>query len=52
MKEKNIILNHQADKAGDIEKEISAIRRLQMENIDGVFTISSGCGGILTLICC
>ncbi len=52
MKEKNRILNHQADKAGDIEKEIGAIRQIQKENAHGYLTFSVGCTEYLTLICC
>ncbi len=52
MKETNKVLNYEIERAGDIEKEINAIRQLQKENADGIYTFSAGCDTAFTLICC
>ena len=52
MKETNKVLNYEIERAGDIEKEINAIRQIQNENTQGALTFSAGCVEFLTLICC
>ena len=52
MEEVKKCLNSKSNAAGEIEKEILEIKQLQQENVEGIHTITVGCSGAFTLICC
>lgn len=45
-------LNNSNSVAGEIMKEIDEIKTLQTEALEQTYTITVGCGGLWTLICC
>ena len=43
----------EASAAGDVSLELAEVKKLQKKGqMDGIYTVTTRCGGLLTLICC
>lgn len=52
MEERKRISEMQEKAAGDVLREIREIEALRSESVDGIHTITAGCGDFFTILCC
>ena len=51
--ERRKVKHGQETAAGSLGRELKEIQKLQRdEAVEGIFTITAGCGAIFTIICC